>query len=53
MRSETIPEFLLVDAFWLFMGFEISVPLICSGSNQLMCSKQNSLPLSIVSLNHL
>jgi hypothetical protein len=55
MRSESVLELWLVDAFWLFVGFDISVSPICSGSNQLMCSKHNylSLSLSVVALNHL
>jgi hypothetical protein len=32
MRSETILEFLLVDAFRFFMSFNVSVPPICSGT---------------------
>jgi hypothetical protein len=51
MSSEAVPKFLLVDSFWLLMGFNIRVPPICSRSNQLMCYKQN--PLSIIALNNL
>jgi hypothetical protein len=51
MSSEAIPELLPVDAFWLFMGFNLGVPPIYSGSNQLMCCKED--PLSIGALSHL
>jgi hypothetical protein len=44
MRSETILEFLLVDAF------NVSVPPICSGTFQLMRSKQNLL--TVVALDN-
>jgi hypothetical protein len=51
MSFEAISELLLVDAFWLLVCFNISVPPIYNGSNQLMCFKQN--PLSVGALNHL
>jgi hypothetical protein len=43
MRSETILEFLPDDAFRFFMSFNVSVPPICSGTFQLVRSKQNLL----------
>jgi hypothetical protein len=51
MRSETIPEFLPIDAFRFFMGFDISNPPICSRTNQLMQRKQNWL--FVATLNNL
>jgi uncharacterized membrane protein len=51
MRMETIFEFLPIDAFRFFMSSNISVPPICSGTHQLVRSKQNILP--VIALNHL
>jgi hypothetical protein len=51
MSFETIPELLPVYAFWLFVSFNIGIPLMCSGSNQLMCYEQD--PLSNGALNHM
>jgi hypothetical protein len=51
MRSEVVPELLPVDSFWLLVGFNISIPPICSRPDQLMCCKQN--PFSIGALNNL
>jgi hypothetical protein len=51
MRTETIFEFLPIDAFGFFMSFNISVPSICCGTHQLVRRKQNLLP--IIALNHL
>jgi hypothetical protein len=51
MSPEAIPELLLVDAFWLLVGFDISIPPIYSGTFQLVRSKQN-LP-TVVALDHL
>jgi hypothetical protein len=51
MRMETILELLPIDAFLFFMSFNISVPPICSGTHQLVQSKQNLLP--VITLNHL
>jgi hypothetical protein len=51
MSPEAIAELLPVDAFWLLMGFDISIPLICSGTFQLVRSKQNLL--AVVALDHL
>jgi hypothetical protein len=51
MRMETILELLPIDAFLFFMSFNICVPPICSGTHQLVQSKQNLLP--IITLNHL
>jgi hypothetical protein len=51
MRSETILEFLLVDAFRFFMSFNISVPPICGGAHELMRGKKQFL--SVVTLNNL
>jgi uncharacterized membrane protein len=51
MRMETIFEFLPIDAFGFFMSSNISVPPICSGTHQLVRSKQNILP--VIALNHL
>jgi hypothetical protein len=51
MRTETILEFLPIDAFGFFMSFNISVPPSCSGTHQLVRSKQNLLP--VIALNHL
>jgi hypothetical protein len=43
MRSETILEFLPVDAFRFFMSINVSIPPINSGTFQLVQSKQNLL----------
>jgi hypothetical protein len=51
MSPEVVPEFLPVDGFRFLMGFNISIPPICSGSNQLMRYKQN--PLSVGTLDDL
>jgi hypothetical protein len=51
MRSETILEFLPVDVFRFFMSFNIRVPLIHSGTFQLVRSKQNLL--TVVALDNL
>jgi hypothetical protein len=51
MSPEAIPELLPIDAFWLLMGFDISIPPICSGTFQLVSSKQNLL--TVVALDHL
>jgi hypothetical protein len=51
MRPEAIFELLLVDAFWLLVGFDISIPPICSGTFQLVQSKQNLL--TVVALDNL
>jgi hypothetical protein len=51
ISSKTVPELLLVDNFWLLVGFNICIPPICSRSDQLMCYKQN--PLSVGALNNL
>jgi hypothetical protein len=51
MRTKTILEFLPIDAFEFFMSFNISIPPICSGTHQLVQSKQNLLP--VITLNHL
>jgi hypothetical protein len=51
MSPEAVPELLPVDAFWLLMGFDISIPPICSRTFQLVRSKQNLL--TVVALNHL
>jgi hypothetical protein len=51
MSPEAVPELLPVDAFWLLMGFDISIPPIYSGTFQLVQSKQNLL--TVVSLDHL
>jgi hypothetical protein len=51
MRMKTILEFLPIDAFRFLMSFNISVPLICSGTHQLVQSKHNLLP--VVTLNHM
>jgi hypothetical protein len=51
MRSETVLEFLPVDAFRFFMSFNVSVPSICSGTFQLVQSKQNLL--MVVALDNL
>jgi hypothetical protein len=51
MRSETVLEFLSVDAFSFFMSFNISIPPICSGTFQLVQSKQNLL--TVVALDNM
>jgi hypothetical protein len=51
MRSETVLEFLPVDAFMFFMSFNVSVPPIYSGTFQLVRSKQNIL--AVVALDNL
>jgi hypothetical protein len=51
MSPKAVPELLPVDAFWLLMGFNISIPSICSGTFQLVRSKQNLL--TVVALDHL
>jgi hypothetical protein len=51
MRTETILEFLPIDAFGFFMSFDISVPLIYSRTFQLVQSKQNLL--TVVALDNL
>jgi hypothetical protein len=51
MSPEVVPELLLVDAFWLLMDFDISIPPIYSGTFQLVQSKQNLL--MVVALDHL
>jgi hypothetical protein len=51
MSPEAIPELLPVDAFWLLMTFDISIPPICNGTFQLVQSKQNLL--TVVALDHL
>jgi hypothetical protein len=51
MSPEAVPELLLVDAFWLLVGFDISIPPIYSGTFQLVQSKQNLLV--VVALDHL
>jgi hypothetical protein len=51
MRSETILEFLPVDAFRFFMSFNASIPPIYSGAHELMRGKKH-FP-SIVTLNNL
>jgi Ni/Fe-hydrogenase subunit HybB-like protein len=51
MSPEAISEFLPVDAFWVLVGFDISIPSICSGTFQLVRSKQNLL--TVVALDHL
>jgi hypothetical protein len=43
MSPEVVPKFLLVDDFWFLVGFNISIPPICSMSNQLMRYKENHL----------
>jgi hypothetical protein len=48
MRSKTVLEFLLVDAFRFFMSFNISIPPICSGTFQLVQSKQNLLVVVVL-----
>jgi hypothetical protein len=40
MRTKTILEFLPIDAFRLFMGFDVNVPPICCGAYELMRSKK-------------
>jgi hypothetical protein len=50
-RTETVLEFLPIDAFGFFMSFDISVPPICSRTFQLVRSKQNHL--LVIALNHL
>jgi hypothetical protein len=51
MRSETVLEFLSINAFGFFMSFNISIPPVCSRSDQLMRSKQNFL--LVVALDNL
>jgi hypothetical protein len=51
MRTETILEFLPIDAFRFLMSFDISVPSICSKTFQLVRSKQNLL--AVVALDNL
>jgi hypothetical protein len=51
MRSETVLEFLLVDAFGFFMSFNARVPPICGETFQLVRSKQNLL--AVVALDNL
>jgi hypothetical protein len=48
MSPQVVPEFLPVDGLWFLVGFNISIPPICSGSNQLMCCKQNPLSVGIL-----
>jgi hypothetical protein len=36
MSSDVVPEFLPVDGFWLLVGFDISIPPICSGTFELV-----------------
>jgi hypothetical protein len=43
MSPDVVPKFLSGDGFWFLLGFNIGVPLICSGSNELMHCKQNPL----------
>jgi hypothetical protein len=50
MGPEAVPKLLAVDDFWLLVGFDISIPLICSGTFQLVRSKQNHL--AVVALDH-
>jgi hypothetical protein len=51
MSPEAVPELLPVDAFWLLVGFDISIPPICSGTIQLVRSEQNLL--TVVALDQL
>jgi hypothetical protein len=51
MGPKVVPELLLVDGFWLLVGFDISIPPICSGTFQLVRSKQNLL--MVVALDHM
>jgi hypothetical protein len=51
MSPKAIPELLPIDAFWLLMGFNISIAPIYSGTFQLVQSKQNLL--TVIALDHL
>jgi hypothetical protein len=51
MSPEAVPELLPVDAFWLLVGFNISIPPICNRTFQLVRSKHNLL--TVVALDHL
>jgi hypothetical protein len=51
MSPEVVPELLSVDAFWLLVGFDISIPPIYSGTFKLVQSKQNLL--AVVALDNL
>jgi hypothetical protein len=51
MNPEAVPELLPVDALWLLVGFDISIPPICSGTFQLVRSKHNLL--AVVALDNL
>jgi hypothetical protein len=51
MSPEAILELLPVDALWLLVAFDISIPPICNGTFQLVQSKQNLL--TVVALDHL
>jgi hypothetical protein len=51
MSFEAVPELLPVDAFWLLVGFNIGVPPIYCGSNQLVSYEHN--PPSVGALSHL
>jgi hypothetical protein len=51
MSPKAVPEHLLVDAFWLLMGFDISIPSIYNRTFQLVRRKQKLLV--VVALDHL
>jgi hypothetical protein len=51
MSPEAVPELLPADAFWLLVGFDISIPPIYSGTFQLVRSKHNLL--MVVALDRL
>jgi hypothetical protein len=51
MRTETILEFLPIDAFRFLMSFDIRFPPICSRTFQLVRSEQNLL--AVVALDNM